>query len=110
MTDDLLTKWRDRLRDGLAHCPGCKTTEPHCCWVATGSMRTCADAYRDTDGMVGKPPCNGCARQADRLHAAEAVVAALEQTLARSDGCEGGQVASALAAWKAELARLQGDA
>ena len=110
MTDDLLTKWRAQIRDELANCPGCKTTERHCCWVATGSMRTCAEAYLDTDGIVGKPPCNGCARQAVRLHAAEAVVAALEQTLARSDGCEGGQVASALADAKAEVARLQGDA
>lgn len=50
------------------------------------------------------------AEQVIRVSNAQAVVAALEQTLARSDGCEGGQVASALADAKSEVTRLQGDA
>ena len=69
--------------------------------------------HRDYHGWL---TCNGCTthmatvEQAIRISNAQAVVSALEQTLARSDGCEGGQVASALAAWKAEVARLQADA
>jgi len=65
---------------------------------------------RDTGCFDGDDISHPGLAQAIRLSNAEAVVSVLEQTLARSDGCEGGQVASALADAKAEVTRLQEDA